>query len=1338
MKNFCYNNRFWILLFCLQFSSVFYLTGQQSKKQLHFRQIQVNQGLSENTVNCILEDHKGFMWFGTKDGLNRFNGYEFKIYRHSNQDANSIGNSFVHSMTEASDKRIWIGTDNGVYIFNPTKERFIPFTNTSQDGISIRGAIYSILAIDSTKMLFGTTNGIFLFDQQTQKLMHYGTEALPSNTVWALLKDKQGIIWIGTRSGLVRYEIRSNTFTKTGMNDECLSLLDGNANNIWIGTWETGLKYYNKTTQQFSSFFDKTDKDYVTHIRSIFQYSDNELLIGADDGLFLFNTQNDSYYRIDNPQKIYSLSDRNVYSICKDRENGIWIGTYFGGINYLPPNHDLFELYSPNHTDNSICGKAVSQFCEDDIGNLWIATEDGGLSYFNPNTKMFQSSHETTYHFSPSYHNIHALALRENKLWIGTFSRGLDVFDFKTRTLHNFRHIEGDSSTLDDNAIFSLLFTKSGILYVGTPFGLNRYNPVNNTFSHMPEVKGFIYDIFEDSRGVLWIASYGNGVYKFDNTSNQWKNFQNNPLDNHSLCGDKIINIFEDSKGSIWFASEGYGISKYAVSSNSFENYNESDGLPNNVVYGILEDGNGFLWLSTNKGLAKFNPETKTMKVYTQNDGLQSNEFNYRSSFKASDGKFYFGGINGFNSFYPEQIINNSFIPPVVITNIQLLRSKSVKRIDTLINTSLNNGTDIELNYNYSSFTISFASLSYVNPESNQYSYYMEGVDREWNLGTNRHNVTYANLSPGKYVFHVKASNNNDVWNNEGTQVSIVILPPIYWRWYAKLFYLIILTGCGYLLLKYYNTRTQERHDIQLKELKTKAEQENNNAKISLFTQIAHEIRTPLTLIAAPLAEILKSNGGTPETKENLQIIERNTKRLTGLANELLDFNKVENSNEQNDELIDLNELISDLYADFNKAAIQKNIHLLLQVPEQIVYISCNKNLLTKVISNFLSNALKYTKDEIIVALEEVENTKEANKVKITISDNGLGIPAEMQTKIFEPFFQITTPDHSDEKQGVGLGLSIVKQSVDKLGGTITVDSAENNGTRFTVSLSCDKIVSLPAEAIPISPALSEDIDNLSSFEAHQSVILLVEDNEELCHFLVKNLKESYQIITANDGLQAIEKLKNTVVNLIICDMMMPNMTGIEFINYIKENGEYEYVPIIILSAKTNMEDKLEGLKVGADVYIEKPFSLEFLKAQMTTLIKNREYLLQKFTQTPLASFGTITKSDKERRFIESLNKIIEQNISNEDISITQIAGELSMSRSSFNRKIKGILNLTPGEYINLFRLKKAAQLLIEENYRINEICFLVGFNSPSYFTKCFQKQFRMLPKEFVKVHTKD
>jgi len=1317
----------------LLFSPISFLSGQPINKQLNFRHIQVNQGLSENTVNCILEDSKGFMWFGTKDGLNQFNGYEFKIYRHSNQNPNSLGNSFIHSLAETDDGQIWAGTDNGLSIFDPINERFAVLKNTAQDGVPVRGAVYSILAGDKTKMITGTSIGIFLFDRQTQKLTHYGTDVLPSNTVWTILKDRQGIIWIGTRSGLVRYEIQSNTFTKTEINAECLSLYEDNANNIWIGTWESGLICFNKTTQQSIRFFDKQDKDYVTHIRAIFPYSGNELLIGADDGLYLFNTHTHNYYRIDNPQKIYSLSDRNVYCIDKDKEGGIWIGTYFGGINYLPPNHDQFELYSPNHTDNSICGKAVSQFCEDEAGNLWIATEDGGLSYYDPKTGIFQTSQETPYHFTPSYHNIHALALQDDKLWIGTFSRGLDMYDFNTRTLHNFRHIEGDSSTLNDNAIFSLLFTKTRVFYIGTPFGLERSNPENNTFTQITEVKGFIYDIFEDSRGTVWIASYGNGVYRMDASSASWINFQNNPSDNHSLCGDKIINIFEDSKGAVWFASEGYGISKYIPASNSFVNYNEADGLPNNVVYGILEDGNGFLWLSTNKGLAKFYPETKAVKVYTQNDGLQSNEFNYRSSFKASDGKFYFGGINGFNSFYPEQIVDNSTIPPVVITKIQLLHSKTNTSVDSLINRCLNSGTDIELSHNNSSFTIYFASLSYANPESNQYSYYMEGIDEKWSNITNKQSITYANLSPGKYIFHVKASNNNDVWNEEGAKAAVIILPPVYWRWYAKLFYLIILMICGYLLLKYYNNRIRERHDTQMKELKTKAEQENYNAKISLFTQIAHEIRTPLTLISAPLAEIMKSNGGTPETKDNLQIIDRNTKRLTALANELLDFNKVENSNRLYNEILDLTELISSLCVDFNRTATQKNITLTLQAPEETVYVSCDKNLLNKIISNLLSNALKYAKDKVDIALEQSENTKETNLTKITVSDNGPGIPPEMQSKIFEPFFQVA---NSGEKQGIGLGLSIVKQSIDKLGGTIAVDFSENQGAVFTVSLQCNKVVPLPEPAAPLLSSFQEETDN-QSFDAHQPIILLIEDNEELCHFLIKNLKGNYHLVTANDGLQGIEKLKNAVVNLIICDIMMPNMTGIEFINYIKESGDYEHIPIIILSAKTNMQDKLEGLKAGADAYIEKPFSLDFLKAQISTLIKNRETMLQKFMQTPLASFATITNSAKEKHFIEALNKVIEQNISNEDISITQIAGELSMSRSSFQRKIKGILNLTPNEYINLVRLKKAARLLIEEDYRINEICFLVGFSSPSYFTKCFQKQFNILPKEWVKAHTK-
>ena len=1124
----------------------------------------------------------------------------------------------------------------------------------------------------------------------------------------------------GNRNGLYKYNRELNDFfTYTfaeEKNYDVLSIYEDLDNNIWVGTWNNGLLKLSHSTNQFQVFCPG-----INHIRSICEYQKSFLLLGSDDGLFLFNTETLRTSRIDNPKDPDSLSDHNVYAIYTDRERGIWVGTYFGGVNYF--SYNVIKHYRPNSTANSLSGKVITQFCEDKNKNIWIATADGGLNYFDRKYEKFTTYLPKTYKDGLSYDNIQSLLLDNELLWCGTFSAGIDVFNTRT---HVFKHYRFDSS---DACIFSLYKTpKEGSIYVGTNKGLKLYNREKDNFIQIKEVSAATYDIKVDHLGYLWVATKGRGAFRYNPNTKEWKNYRHNPNTTNSICFDRLISIYLDEKQRLWFCSEGGGICKYNYETDDFSTINFHQGLKSDVVYGILDDALGNIWISSNSGITKINPNTmKIERVYTKDDGLQSNQFNFKSSFKASDGSFFFGGINGFNVFNPNDLtgISNKHIPPVVLTKFELLSENGPQEIIL--------SKKIVLKHSQSSFNIHFACLSYKVPEKNNHAYMLKGLDSKWNNIGNQRNVSYINLPHGKYVFLLKGSNNDDLWNEEGASVEIVVLPPFWKSKKAIAIYIFFLLSIIYITVRLFIHKTHKKQQRKLEQFHKEKEREVYDSKINFFTNIAHEIRTPVSLIKAPLECIISSGEGSSDTKENLTVIEKNTNLLLELINQLLDFRKVE---EQSYKLkfvrADINEILADICFRFRPAAESQRLNINLQLPEQKIYAFIDKEAITKVISNVLTNALKHAVGIIDIKLTEAEQSTNGF-FEIKVSDDGVGIDDEMKEKIFEPFFQIDNNNTNGRKTGTGIGLALATQLVKRHEGDIFVsNNADKKGSVFVIRIPKRLDCTDSTEEINEFEEQDVKIAENNQFDSDKTVILVVEDNEELRAFLSKNLSKEHIVITASDGKKALQNLDEYPVDLIISDIVMPEMDGLEFAKIIKQNEQYSHIPIILLSAKTNIQTKVEGLEYGADSYIEKPFSIIYLKAQINSLIENRMKILKKFLHSPIIPYGTIAHTKKDELFLDKLNEIIEQNMSNEQFSIEKLAFSLSMSQSNLQRKIKGISGMVPVDYIRLIKLKKAVELMKSGKYRINEICYMVGFSSPSYFTKCFQKQFDMLPKDYM------
>lgn len=1324
------------LLFTI-FATVFYTLNlySQENSNFHFRKIQVDDGLSENAVYCILQDSKGFMWFGTKDGLNRYDGDHFRIFRRDTYNNRSIGNNFIRCIAEDRQGTLYVGTDAGLYRMDIAEESFSKINAKTATGAEVTSAVNTLYVDRDGNIWIGSmAQGVFMYNpaRNTLKSLEIDKYRLGQNATWSIVGDKSGTIWVGTRLGLLRYNpgrdkleaIESMFSMQDNSQNEILSILDDNKGNLWLGTWDDGIRFFNKQTGEYTSFYGLGSKaHYITHVRSIFQYTDKSLLIGSDDGLYLFDPDSKAIKRLDRPQLRYSLSDQNIYSIAKDKEGGIWIGTYFGGVNYLNTSLLNIETYYPDMLHGLLSGKAVSQFLEDKTGNMWIATEDGGLNYFDTKTNVFSQPVKTT------YHNTHALLMDNDNLWIGTFSRGIDIYNTRSRSLTNLRSNTKNQNTLNDDCIFSLYKTKNGDIYAGTPVGLNKYNRENNSFTRIPEASGFIYDMKEDDYGNLWVATYGTAAIRLDMKQNKWIHYDTIQSRNNPIIGSKLTSIHIDNQKRVIFSSEGRGIFIYDYNTDNFVNISEDDGLPNNVVYGVLDDPFGNLWISCNKGLVCFNTsDPKNYKLYNKVDGLQSNQFNYKSSYKARDGKFYFGGVNGFNCFYPQDLSGNrnNIIPSVKITRVALLGSADPE-MEQEIQTNLNKRQKIKLPYNRSSFTISYVSLSYISQTKNQYAYMLEGTDTEWNHVGNNKSVTYVNLSPGKYTFRVKASNNDGLWNDAGTAIEIEILPPFWLSLPARIFYLVLVMSLLYLLASYYVKRNAKKQQQHLEAYKTEQETLAFKSKIDFFTTIAHEIRTPLSLISAPLEEVIASREGSSLTHQNLSIIEKNCDRLTVLINQLLDFRKMDSTKYiVNTETINLTEHITELYERFKKTAQNKNIDFELYMPsEAVVNVVSDPDALTKVIGNLLTNALKFTRNKIILSL--ILNSDKSYTV--TVEDNGRGISDNHKELIFDPFYQVQL---DDEKIGTGIGLSLVKHLGEILKGKVEVKDSSTGGALFAFTFS-----DITQEFFIAKGEIADNredgyTDEEETAKDRKNTVLVVDDNPEMIQFIKNSLQNEYIVDTSLSATEALRLLEDKSFDLIVSDIMMPGIDGISFTKRLRADLNYSHIPVILLSAKTENAAKVEGLLSGADVFIEKPFSISYLKAQIASLLENRKTILEAFNRSPLASYSTLVTNKGDEQFLNKLNEEIEKHISDENFTVESLTDVLGISRSNLQRKLKGISGVTPGDYLRNYRLKRACKLLLERDMRINEVAFYVGFNSASYFTKAFFKCYKMSPKEFI------
>ncbi|MES2648986.1 MAG: two-component regulator propeller domain-containing protein [Bacteroidota bacterium] len=1040
----------WIHIVILLLLQLFFSTGKTTAQPVDFRRYQVDDGLSNNTVFCTLQDKKGFMWFGTKVGLNRFDGHNFKTFNNSKiRDAN------IYALHEDSDSLLWVGTDRGLFKYDALKEFFLLVKGT--ENIQVRD-----IQEDKYENIWYIKGSELQRINKTGKVTLVYQKEIPEMVTSVCLTSDSVLVISNTKGEVEKFAPETNSFNAVNVfaNSPASEshwierIADAGNGLIFIGTSNQGVKLFNTYTNTYSDVLTYDNDHTEIFARDFVRYDKDNFWIATESGIFQYNMVSGKYIQLtkkyNNP---YSLSDNAVYALCKDKEGGIWAGTYFGGVNYHPSPYMSFEKYFPQEGSNTLRGNAVREICPDGKGNLWIGTEDAGLHKMVLSTGKFTSFYGGTDGKKISHTNIHGLLVNGTQLWIGTFEHGLDVMDITKGKLIK-RYLYGDKpGQLKSNFISSLYLTKNDTILIGTSRGLYIYNKNGDDFSFVNQVPPtHIKDILEDNSGKIWLSTLNDGIFTLDFTTGISKHFVHNEKKSTSLPSNLVNSVFEDSRHQVWITTEA-GFCKY-VAFDSFKNYTTVNGLNSNVTYRMLEDASHQFWITTANGLVLFDPDTDKIKNYFKANGLLSDQFNYNSSYKDSTGKMYFGCIRGMISFNPNQFEINNYIPPVYITGFQVGNKELIVNGKGDLQNSLLYTSSIELPYDRSSFSIDFAALSFTSPELVEYSYNMQGLEKNWtNLKTNR-KVYFTELAPGEYVFKLRATNSSGVWNPSETSLVIVIHPPFWASGWAYFIYIVLGIALTILIVSNYHQRVNARNQRKIEKLQNDKEKEIYKAKIDFFTNVAHEIKTPLALIKGPMEEIINAGSHNPLMGQHLKIMERNTKRLTDLTTQLLDFRNVESSEFRLSFLeTDITAIVQEYYLNFKPVAERKKVEFILKTPETPLLAFVDAEAFSKILSNLYDNAIKYADTYVHVQL--MPNRGEDFFV-LQIENDGYLVPNDSKEKIFEPLFRLKT---AGKQQGSGIGLALARSLTELHRGILKMDMEVSDKNVFFLQLPVQHIL---------------------------------------------------------------------------------------------------------------------------------------------------------------------------------------------------------------------------------------------------------------------------------------
>lgn len=1313
-------------------------------------------GLSSNTVTAILKDRYGLIWFATDDGLNKFDGTGFTVYRHDKADTTSLRSNDISALYEDKAGRIWIGTIMGsLHLYDRRKDSFIR--------IHAHHSINSICEDGQGNLWAGTTQGLILIDPQKRSVTAPragGNTALTEKHIHRVFQARNKQIWIGTANGLFRFfpdrkrfEQVSYLRNETGKKQSrfVTAIAQDSLGHLWIGT-QDGLHMLSEGGGFMRSFrYEPGNRHSITNnmIFAVRAAGEHQLWICTDGGLNIMDTRTGEATRhVPDPRSPFSITNKSIRSILIDPAGIYWLGTYKGGVNRYDRNLTIFGLKRCDPYDPyGLSAPFVTSFAESPNGDIYVGTDDGGLNLYHRQTNLFSKFVINPKNKAASSGlAVLSLALTSpNQLWIGTFQDGLFKLDPATGRYHQFTQGK-DTASLASNDIFSLTKDRQGKLWIGTNGGgVNIFDPGTQQFERLFNpgldrgrrlipLNAYIRDILEDRQGKMWIASHGTGIAVFDPDTRRSVLLDR---ETSGLPGNNVLSLLEDRQGRIWAGTGGEGLALYDPATRRFMSFGTKEGLPSGVVNKVLQDAQGRIWVSTNEGISTFDLARKKFTNYTAYNGLQNNTFAQGAGLRASDGMLFFGGIAGFNFLDTRSLKYASAVPPVILKDLKVGNRTITPADSAMIDADISVAKTIRLDYKQN-FSIGYAALNYTNPKQTVYRHRLVGLHQEWQQAGPGNTASYTNLSPGDYRFEVQASINDTDWS-PAASIEVIVKPPFYLAAYAYIFYLLAPIAAVFLMRRRGIRRLQRKFREEQQRRETERAQELDRLKIKFLTNLSHEFRTPISLILAPVENLL---GQSPSADSHPQImaIRRNAKRLLNLVDQLLDFRKLHDHELKADlQRGDIVPFVRDACDSFSDLSQRKRIGFTFDSSMEHLLMDFDADKMERVLFNLLSNAFKFTPEGGHVQLQLTCGSDDAERhwLYIRVSDTGIGIAPDQHEQIFERFFQ-DEGDQSVLNQGSGIGLSIVREFVQLHGGFITVASERGKGSTFTIGLPCQSPVFNPVEIIQANDPAPLAVDSgaqtiLTSGHdaAEMRRVLVVEDNAEFRHYLKEHLEPNYQVLEASNGKEGWQKALSHHPQLIVSDIAMPEMDGISLSRKIKADKRTSHIPIILLTASTGEEQQLQGLSSGANDYLTKPFNFDILNVKINNLL-----LLNRLLKNVYSRQITVTGRNEEMesadvKLLRDMLSYIEENLNSARLSVENMARHVGMSRGTLYSRVLELSGQTPIEFIRSVKLEKAAILLEKSDMNVSQISYTAGFATPNYFTKSFKAKFNMLPSEY-------
>ncbi|MDH7462749.1 two-component regulator propeller domain-containing protein [Chitinophagaceae bacterium 26-R-25] len=1364
--------------------------------QYRFSRIDIRNGLSNNQINSILRDDKGFMWFGTSSGLNRYDGYKFKVFKHIISDSTSIGNDIISRIWEGPDNKIWVQARDHINFYDRETETFSRDEKLYFAKIGIPDSAIDDIKKDKKGYYWfvHTTAGLLRYDSKTEKSIHFthtnnDETTICDNNVTAFAENGAGDFWIIHGNGVME-KMDGKTNKVVYRNGLLVPYFSGNSDfqifidaqdELWcyVTTVSNGVFHFNPSQNKLTHISKESSPQLNNNIiNGVTQDGDGLVWICTDHGgINIYNKENNSIrYLINNEDDDKTIAQNAITAVYRDSSGIIWAGTYKQGVSYYRENIIKFPLFRHQPSNpTSLSYDDVNRFVEDVKGNIWIGTNGGGLIYFNRQTNQFtRYTHSNSNPNSIGNDVIVSLWIdQDQKLWIGSYYGGLDCFDGKNFV--HYKHNEADPASISDDRIWEIFEDSKQRLWIGTlGNGIDLFDRNTKTFTHHRKSDGYLQTnyiaaITEDRAGNIWFGTDA-GIDVLDNKTSKFIHLSHND-NGTSLSNNFVMTLLQDSRGMIW-AGSSEGITIFDIDRKVVKILRVSDGLPDNNILNILEDNNHNVWISTRNGICKISISGNSTKDYAyrfqnfdEQDGLQGREFNENAALKTKKGELMFGGANGFNLFDPSNIQTNKSVPAIAFTDF-LLFNKTIavgEKVGkhVVLDKSISETKQIILKHNENVFSIEFAALSYSNTEKSQYMYMLEGFDKEWTItdGKNR-KATYTNLSPGTYTFKVKASNDDGVWNEKGITMTIKVLPPFWKTPLAYLLYLLVIGGVLYFarfrILQRARTKfalEQERHQAQrLHEL--------DMLKIKFLTNVSHEFRTPLSLILTPLERMLKFSGD--DEKKQLQLIYRNARRLLNLVNQLLDFRKMEVKElKLQTRQGDIVQFMKDIAQSFTDLADKKNIRFSVTTNVEHFITFFDHDKIERILFNLLSNAFKFTPEnktvDVSVLLKAIHADNATHLLTVTVNDTGIGMENDKKEKIFDRFFQNEIPG-TLINQGSGIGLAITKEFVKLHNGSISVHSILGEGSTFEVALPLKEVVHAPVHIeeniisevvavngnnkhieteqhiVPAEIEIQEEEVKGNSF-SKKPTVLLVEDNDDFRFYLKDNLREHFNILEAENGKVGWQKALASHPELVVSDISMPVMDGIELCKKLKADKRTAHIPVILLTALTGEDQQLRGLETGANDYMTKPFNFEILQSRIKNLLSLQTKMRKTYQKQMEVKPADVEISSPDEKFLTQALEVVEKNISNPDFSVEDLSKAMFMSRVALYKKLLTLSGKSPIDFIRDIRLKRAAQLLEKSKMTVSEIAYEVGFNDPKYFAKYFKKEFGVTPSAYARTN---